>query len=160
MSERERQALGSIEDGLAGSHPVLASMLGIFSRLTSGEEMPAREKIRKQSLHRGNVRRPARRLFPRLGLQRTILLLWLTVTIVLIAIALVLDHDSRIGPCRGSWGVVCTQQEPVHSPRPAAHKTSAGQVGRATETIVWLTTSTPARTASWPPTGENPHKIT
>ena len=160
LSAWEQQALDSIEDELVGADPKLASLLATFARLASGEEMPAREKIRKQSLHRGNVRRPARRLFPRLGLQRTILLLWLTVTIVLIAIALVLDHDSRNGPCRGSWGVVCTQQEPVHSPRPAAHKTSAGQVGRATETIVWLTTSTPARTASWPPTGENPHKIT
>lgn len=31
MSERERQALGSIEDGLAGSDPALASLLGIFA---------------------------------------------------------------------------------------------------------------------------------
>src|SRR5882757_5961198 len=39
-------ALGSIEDGLAGSDPRLASMLNIFSRLAAGEEMPVREKIR------------------------------------------------------------------------------------------------------------------
>jgi hypothetical protein len=159
LSAWEQQALDSIEDELDGADPKLASLLSTFARLASGDEMPVREKIRKQSLHRGNVRRPARRLFRRLGLQQTILLLWLTVTIVLIAIAPVLNHDSRNGPCRGSWGVVCTQREPVHSPRPA-HKTSAGQVRRATETIVWLTTSTPARTASWPATGENPHKIT
>jgi hypothetical protein len=37
--------MGSIEDGLAGSDPRLASMLNIFSRLAAGEEMPAREKI-------------------------------------------------------------------------------------------------------------------
>ena len=129
LSAWEQQALDFIEDELAGADPKLASLLATFARLASGEEMPVREEIRKQSLRRGNVRRPARRLLPRLGLQRTFLLLWLTVTIVLIAIALVLDHDSRNGPCRGSWGVVCTQQEPVHSPRPAAHKTSAGQVG-------------------------------
>ena len=106
------------------------------------------------------MRRPARRLFPRLGLQQTMLLQWLTVTIVLIAIALVLNRDSHNGPCRGSWRVVCTQQEPVHSPPIAAHKTSAVQVRRAIEAIVWLTASTSARPASWPPTGENPHKIT
>ena len=46
FTELERQALGSIEDGLAGSDPRLASMLSIFSRLAAGEEMPTREKIR------------------------------------------------------------------------------------------------------------------
>jgi len=56
------------------------------------------------------------------------LLLWLAATIALIATALVLSRDSRNGPCPESWGVACTQQAPVHSPRPAAHKTSAGQV--------------------------------
>jgi len=106
----------------------------------------------------GNVRRPARRLFPRLGVQQTLLLLWLTVTIALIAVVLVLNRDSRNGLCPESWAVACTQQAPVHSPRPAAHKTSVGQVRRATEAIVWLTTAASARTASWPPTGENPHK--
>ena len=158
LSAWEQQALDSIEDELAGADPELASLLATFARLASGEEMPVREKIRKQSLRRGNVRRPARGLLPRLGLQQTIPLLWLTVTIALIAIALVLNRDSRNGPCRGSWRVACTQQAPVHSPRPAAHKTSAGQVRRATEAIVWLTTSASARTASWPPIGENPHK--
>ena len=46
LNEPQRQALGSIEDGLAGSDPRLASMLNIFSRLAAGEEMPVREKIR------------------------------------------------------------------------------------------------------------------
>ena len=41
FTELERQALGSIADGLAGSDPWLASMLTIFSRLAAGEEMPA-----------------------------------------------------------------------------------------------------------------------
>ena len=160
LSAREQQVLDCIEDELAGSDPKLAWLLATFARYATGEELPVRDNIPNLALRRGNVRRPARRLFPRLGLQQTMLLLWLTVTIALIAVALVLNRDSRNGPCRGSWGVVCTQQEPVHSPRPAAHKTSAGQVRRATEAIVWLTTSTSARTASWPPTGENPHKIT
>jgi hypothetical protein len=158
LSAWEQQALDSIEDELAGSDPKLASLLATFARHASGEQMPVREKIPYPALRRGYVRRPARRLLPRLGLQQTMLLLWLTVTIVLIAIALVLNRDSRNGPCRGSWAVACTQQEPVHSPRPAAHKTSAGQVRRATEVTGWLTTSASARTASWPPTGENPHK--
>ena len=160
LSAWEQQALDSIEGELAGSDPKLASLLATFARHASGEAMPVREKIPNQALRRGTVRRPARRWFPRLGLQQTMLLLWLTVTIAVIAIALVLNRDSRSGPCPESWAVACTQQAPVHSPRPAAHKTSAGQVRRATEAIVWLTTSASARTASWPPTGENPHTTT
>ena len=46
LNEPQRQALGCIADGLAGSDPRLASMLDIFSRLAAGEEMPVREKIR------------------------------------------------------------------------------------------------------------------
>ena len=148
LNAREQQALDSIEDEIAGSDPKLASLLATFARHASGQEMPAREKIPNPALRRGNVRRPARRLFPRLSLQQTMLLLWLTVTIVLIAIALVLNRDSRNGPCPESWGVVCTQQEPVHSPRPAARKTSAGQVRRAAEATGWLTTFTSARKGS------------
>lgn len=158
LSAREQQALDCIEDELAGSDPKLAWLLATFARHASGEELPVREKIPNPALRRGNVRRPARRLFPRLGVQQTMLLLWLTVTIALIAVALVLNRDGRNGLCPESWAVTCTQQVPVHSPRPAAHKTSVGQVRRATEAIVWLTTSASARTASWPPTGENPHK--
>jgi hypothetical protein len=158
LSAWEQQALDCIEDKLAGSDPKLARLLATFARHASGEELPVREKIPNLALRRGNVRRPARRLFPRLGVQQTMLLLWLTVTIALIAVALVLNRDSRNGLCPESWAVACIQQAPVHSPRPAAHKTSVGQVRRATEAIVWLTTSASARTASWPPTGENPHK--
>ena len=158
LSAWEQQALDCIEDELAGSDTKLASLLATFARHASGQEMPVREKIPNPALRRGNVRRPARRLFPRLGVQQTMLLLWLTVTIALIAVALVLNRDSRNGLCPESWAVACIQQAPVHSPRPAAHKTSVGQVRRATEAIVWLTTSASARTASWPPTGENPHK--
>ena len=81
LNERETQALGSIEDGLAGSDPRLASMLNIFSRLAAGEEMPVREKIRvlrgRSAAHRlpraqrhprRDIALPqGRRLYPRLG---------------------------------------------------------------------------------------------
>ena len=159
LSAWEQQALDSIEGGLGGSDPELVSLLATFARLASGEEMPVHERIRHpRPPRRGNVRRDGRSRFPHLGWQLTIVLLWLAVTIAAVAVALVLSRGSGNGPCPESWAVVCTQQAPVHSPRPAAHKTSAGQVRRATEAIVWLTTSASARTASWPPTGENPHK--
>ena len=61
-TELERQALGSIADGLAGSDPRLASMLTIVSRLAAGEQMPARQKTRVRR------RRPAaHRLVPSVG---------------------------------------------------------------------------------------------
>ena len=41
LSARDQQALDGIEDGLAGSTPKLAAMLATFTRLTSGEEIPA-----------------------------------------------------------------------------------------------------------------------
>ena len=171
LSAWEQQALDSIEGGLGGSDPELVSLLATFARLASGEEMPVHERIRvlgrratrrplrNRRPRRGNVRRDGRSLH--LGWQLTIVLLWLAVTIAAVAVALVLSRGSGNGPCAETWGaMVCTQQAPVHSPRPTAHSTSAGQVRRATEAIVWLTTSASARTASWPLTGQNPHKST
>lgn len=46
LTEPQREVLGAIADGLAGSDPRLASMLNIFTRLAADEEMPARALIR------------------------------------------------------------------------------------------------------------------
>jgi hypothetical protein len=129
LSPKEQQALASMEDGLAGSDPKLASLLATFARLASGEEMPVREKIRairhraprrphrNQSQRLGTARRDVRRPGLRLGWQQTMLLLWLAVTITLVAVALILNRDSRNGPCTESWQMVCAQQAPgVPSP--------------------------------------------
>ena len=43
LSASEQQALDSIEATLTSSDPKLASLLAIFTRLASGEEMPVRE---------------------------------------------------------------------------------------------------------------------
>jgi hypothetical protein len=109
FTELERQALGSIADGLAGSDPRLASMLNIFSRLVAGEEMPAREKTRIQggrpTAHRprqprrhprrGTARPQPRRLYPRLGWPRSMLLLWAVTTAALFTIALLLNTSGH-----------------------------------------------------------------
>jgi len=90
-NEPEMQALGWIEDGLAGSDPGLASMLNIFSRLAAGEEMPVGEKIRV-TRGRPTARRPRgapRHL--RLSLQQAMVLLWVVITAALLAVALVLN---------------------------------------------------------------------
>jgi len=108
LNEPKRQDLGGIADGLADSDPGLASMLTIFSRLAAGEEMPARETVR---VRRGRpaARRPrrarrhprgialpqARRLYPRLGLQQALLLLWVVTSAGALAVALVLSTSGH-----------------------------------------------------------------
>ena len=126
LNEPHRQALGSIEDGLAGSDPRLASMLTIFSRLAAGEEMPAREKIR---IRRGwpparprrarRHPRPGRALpqphrqYPRLGWQQAMLLLWVVISAGLVAVALVLNNSGHKA-CIQSMGR-CAPPLPSHS---------------------------------------------
>lgn len=46
LSASEQQALDSIAATLTSSDPKLASLLAIFARLASGEEMPVRERVR------------------------------------------------------------------------------------------------------------------
>jgi Protein of unknown function (DUF3040) len=127
LNEPETQALGSIEHGLAGSDPRLASMLTIFSRLAAGEEMPAREKTRvrrgrpaahrprraRRHPRRGIALPQARRLYPRLGLQQAMLLLWVVVSAALLAIALVLNTSGHKA-CIQSMGTACPSP-PSHS---------------------------------------------
>ncbi|HEV2257971.1 MAG TPA: hypothetical protein VGS06_32955 [Streptosporangiaceae bacterium] len=130
LSAWEQQALDSIEGGLAGSDPELASLLATFARLASGEKMPVRQEIRVLGRHatrrplrnrrprRGKVPR-TRRLCPRLGWQQTIVLLWLAVTIAVVAVTLVLSRGSGNRPCPEAWAAAaCTQQTPAHSPSP------------------------------------------
>jgi hypothetical protein len=121
FTELERQALGSIADGLAGSDPRLASMLTIFSRLAAGEEMPAREKIRvrrgrssaqrprraRRYPRRGKARPQARRLYARLGWQQAMLVLGAVICAALLTAALVLNAS---GPktCARPMGTACT----------------------------------------------------
>ena len=94
-NETEMQALGWIEDSLAGSDPRLASMLHIFSRLAAGEEMPAGERIRV-TRGRSAAHRPRRaRSHPRPGLQQAMVLLWVVSTAGLLAVALVLNTSGH-----------------------------------------------------------------
>jgi len=64
LSAHEQQALDSIGDDLSVSDPELASLLATFTRLTAGEDMPAREKTQAQTGARwatGRRRRHRRR---------------------------------------------------------------------------------------------------
>jgi hypothetical protein len=122
LSPREQHVLEAIREALAGSE--LAALLATFSRLVSGEEMPAREPLRahkerrphrgqqrrsrrgqQRRPHPGQQRRPrqgkarsrAQGVYLRLGFHRVALLLWLVVTVALISTAVVLDRSSQNG---------------------------------------------------------------
>ena len=112
LSTWEQQALNSIKDDLASCEPALAARLTIFTRLASGEEMPAREKIhvgsRRAVRRSGPGPRHTRRAYQRLGLQQAVLLLWLVTTVALIAIALAFSQGGSQGTCTRSWATFCT----------------------------------------------------
>ena len=100
LSPREQHALDSIKDRLAGSDPELTALLGTFTRLTSGEEMPDREPVQQRKRrppHRGELRRHANRVYHRLGFHRVALLLWLVITVALITTAMAFDRSSQDG---------------------------------------------------------------
>ncbi len=127
VSERERQALGFIERDLADSDPELVSMLGIFSRLTYGEEMPADEKIRirrgrpaayrprraRRHLGRSTVL-PEPRRYARLRWQQATLLLWVVISAGLLAVPLVL-HNWGHKACFRSPGTACPSPSILHA---------------------------------------------
>ena len=122
LSTREQQALDSIKDDLASCEPALAARLTIFTRLASGEEMPAREKIHVGSRRAVRRSRPGprhtRRAYQRLGLQQAVLLLWLVTTVALIAIALAFSQGGSQGTCTRSWATTCTGATSAPDPGP------------------------------------------
>jgi hypothetical protein len=115
LSARDRQALGSIQDQITGSDPQLASLMTMFTRLASGEEMPALEDIRtggprpraRAAAGRIAARTPralSRRTRRRLSQQLALYLLWLTVAITLITVTLAINCGSGApGSCTQSW---------------------------------------------------------
>jgi len=120
FTELERQALGSLADGLAGSDPRLASMLTIFSRLAAGEEMPARGKTRarrgrpaalrprraRRYPRRGIAFPQARRLYLRLGWPQAMVVLGAVISAALLTAALVLNASGHKTRAR-SMGTAC-----------------------------------------------------
>jgi hypothetical protein len=143
LSAREQHALDSIETALAGSDPDLALLLATFGRLTSGEEMPVREKIRKTRwFRRGRHRGPrrgrsvsrrrngvwtgawsrtwgaVRRLRRRLGWQWAGMLIWVLVSVGLITLAPYLNRSGH-RMCPVSWAAACSARTTAHTAQPA-----------------------------------------
>jgi hypothetical protein len=133
LSAREQHALDSIETALTASDPDLAVLLATFGRLTSGEEMPGREKIlgrrwwhrpRRRRWRRG-LRRGlrcawglVRRTWRRLGWPRTGLLLWIVVSVGLIMLAPMINRGSQ-RMCPPAWAAACARLVPAHTGRTA-----------------------------------------
>ena len=123
LSTWEQQALDSIKDDLAGCDPALVARMTIFTRLASGEAMPAREKVHVGSQRAVRRSRPeprhTRRGYQRPGLQQAVPLLWLVTTVALIAIALACNHGGGgQGTCRESWATICTGATSAHNSVP------------------------------------------
>ena len=124
ISERERQTLESIENGLVRSAPKLASMLAIFTRLTANEKMPARRPVRRASGPRTGAGVAAGERVP--GLPRRPHLgrtarrwIGLTIALALLALVVILDHGTGAARCPASPRVLAACG---HAPaRPGAH---------------------------------------
>jgi hypothetical protein len=111
--------LDSSESWLAGSDPGLASMLNTFTRLTSGEDMPVLERIRprrRSSLRSRRAGDPPRPLPQWFGRPQAAVLVWLMISIALLATALVLNRagGGARGPCASL--VACGRPAPTHRP--------------------------------------------
>ncbi len=137
LSSREKQALDSIESRLVGSDPGLASMLGTFTRLTSGEDMPAREKIRprpRMRRHDRGARERPRRLVRRVGRPQAAMLVWLVISIALLATGLAVSRGGGGArrACAASFAVACGRPTPTHWPRSSAVSVVPGTRSSAT----------------------------
>ena len=119
LSEREQQALDGIENRLVGSDPKLATLLSAFTRLTSGEAMPAREEVRMRVGWARRLGRRARRFLAAYeGLGRAMALLWVLIAVGLIALAVGLSGGGSGRACIGSWPRVCAAPLLVHPSHP------------------------------------------
>jgi len=117
LSEREQQALQSIEDRLADADPRLASMLAAFTRLTEGEAPPTRENAGTAPGSRPHRSVPSLRVRPRW--QHAWALLWLGTVAALIALALVLGQGSGGVAC-APLTIACARQAPGRATGTAA----------------------------------------
>ena len=126
ISEHERQVLESIERELASTGPQLASMLAIFARLTAGEDMPVRERLRRaldvpsaedpRASARAAVRTTRRhRTMARLRRQSA-WVICLVVAIALVALALTVDRGAGRGVCPVTQTAACRQLSGSGSP--------------------------------------------
>ena len=118
LSARERRTLSYIAGELTHSTPELASLLSVFNRLTSGEDMPERQQARKTGeCERQRSRRSCRRTWTQRQASQVgqrawpVIALLAFMSVSIIVTALVLSHTSHgagaNGRCMQSWLIAC-----------------------------------------------------
>ena len=123
ISERERQTLESIENGLVRSAPKLASMLAIFTRLTANEKMPARRPVRRAPSPRtvagltAGPPSPERPRRIRLGRGW----LWLALAAALLALTVILGQGTGRAACMATRVTATCHHVPAPA-RPVANR--------------------------------------
>lgn len=127
LNARERQALSTIEGGLAESDPDLLAKFATLTRLMAPKDRPAAEPSTVSRRHvvvtslAGCVLQPPRhsRTRARSRWGSAVLALWLTVSCALIAIAVALSHPTSGGKC-DVLVVHCDHQTPASPAQPGA----------------------------------------
>jgi hypothetical protein len=136
QDQQDQQALDGMEEDLADSAPELATMLAMFTRLTSSEKMPDGEEM--------TVARPdtpgIRRLF-RPGVQGAAPVHWIlkaiavmAVAVAVTAIAMVASSGGNGDVCATPWAVTCGRPASAPSSRPA-RQTVVGQAPPAARRV-------------------------
>ena len=129
LSASEQQVLDSIEATLTSSAPKLASLLAIFGRLASGEEMPVRERVRihrrlqvtrgwqrKQRCSRPDKAMAHAQWTPEPGWRRAALVMCLLAFAWLIAVSVIISHSNH-EKCAHVRIAACIGQAPVRAAR-------------------------------------------
>lgn len=112
LSAREQEALGRIENRLAESDPELAGRLATFTRLTSGEAMPAREQMRAGAREAPGPTAVCVRL------AHAMAVLWVLIAMGMIATAVSLsggaNRSANRAACVSVWPTACADSAPPH----------------------------------------------
>jgi hypothetical protein len=117
LNAGEKRALSCIADELAGSAPKLTSMLTLFNRLTSGEEMPSHRQpgeTGKDERHRSHAprrrsgaRRPGIRIRKRVWSITALALTVITAIVMTVLLTLTSHGSGAHTGCTRSWPIVC-----------------------------------------------------
>ncbi len=118
LSPQERRELNRISTGLTVSDPILAALMGTFTRLTTSEAMPAHEQVSAGWRHLLGTAQPTRRadspiprrglLFRRAGITMLVLV---PLTALLVGVAVFLS-TSGLAPCQASLSMGCAKPVP------------------------------------------------
>ena len=121
LSARERRTLSYIASELTHSTPELASLLSVFNRLTSGEDMPERQQACKTGeCERQRSRRSCRRTWTQRQASQVGQRAWPAIALLtfvsvgMIVTALIVGHTSHGAGTNGR----CMQSRPIVCPGP------------------------------------------